>query len=316
MLLLQIIGDQVSPLGWSLYHFLWQVMLVASLYSLACLIWGRNARWRYALACFFLGVALLLPAWQIWMIFSRHHGIALGVGPPESLLPWMTWVALLWLCLAGAISIRTLLGADELSKLWLADASEDVKLNLTVEDVARQLGLKKAPRIVRSKAADVLAVIGGARPTIVVPAAMPDSFTEAQLRALLAHEVAHVSRRDPLVNFVLSIMESLVFFHSAAAWLAGEVRLAREYCCDDIAVQFSGNALAYARGLTALAKMPGLKTRAALSANGGDLKTRVVRLVLNGSADKEAFSDLRKFILWLTSAATLAAAAKVLCRIM
>jgi beta-lactamase regulating signal transducer with metallopeptidase domain len=194
----------------------------------------------------------------------------------------MTWVALLWLCLAGAISIRTLLGADELSKLWLADATEDVKLNLTVEDVARQLGLKKAPRIVRSKAADVLAVIGGACPTIVVPAAMPDSFT----------------------------------FHPAAAWLAGWVRLAREYCCDDIAVQFSGNALAYARGLTALAKMPGLKTRAALSANGGDLKTRVVRLVLNGSADKEAFSDLRKFILWLTSAATLAAAAKVLCRIM
>ena len=69
-------------------------------------------------------------------------------------------------------------------------------------------------------------------------------------------------------------MESLVLFHPAVMWLTAEVRRAREYCCDDIAVQSSGDALAYARGLTALARLPGLGTRAALYANGGDLKAR------------------------------------------
>lgn len=316
MLLLQIVADQLSPLGWSLYHFLWQGMLVASIYSIACSIWGRNARRRYALACFFLGVVLVLPIWQVWMIFSRHHGIALGVGPPESLLPLMTWMALLWLCVAGAISVRTLLGASQLSRLWLDDASEDLQLTTTVQEVAEHLGFKRAPRIVRSEAADVMGVIGGLRPVIVVPTKLPNGLEGAQLRALLIHELAHISRRDPPVNLVLSVVESLVFFHPATAWLAGEVRQAREYCCDDVAVKFSGDALAYARALTALAKMPGLETRAALSANGGDFKARVVRLVLTRRPVSEVLTDARRSIFWLTSAVGVAAVAKVLCRFM
>jgi beta-lactamase regulating signal transducer with metallopeptidase domain len=316
MLLFRLIGDQLGPLGWSLYHFLWQGMLVASLYSIARLICGRDMRRRYVLACLFLGVALIIPAWQIWMILNRHHGVSLGIGPPESLLPGMTWVALFLLCIAGTISVRTLLAANELRRVWLDAASEDAELNLVARDVARQLGLKETPRIVRSTAADVMAVIGAAHPVIVVPAKMPACLTEAQFRALLAHEIAHVSRRDPLINFGLSILESFIFFHPAAAWLAGEVRITREYCCDDVAVQSSDDALAYARGLTALAKMPGLKTRAALSANGGDLKARVVRLVSKESRNKEAFSNGKRFIFWLAGAAILVGASKLLCRLM
>lgn len=316
MLLFQLIGDELSPLGWSFYHFLWQGMLVASFYCAACLIWGTDARRRYGLACFFLAVELLLPAWQIWMILERHHGLALGIGPPEGLLPWMTWAALLWLCLAAALSLCTVRRAGELSRAWLGNAVEDMQLNETAQSVAKQVGLKRAPRVLRSRAADVMAVIGRARPTVIVPAAMPDCLTNAQFRALLAHEMAHVSRRDPLVNFTLSVLESLVLFHPAAAWLAGEVRRVREYCCDDIAAQVPGDALAYARGLTVLARMPGLKTRAALSASGGDLKARVVRLVSKGSLAEGTLSDGRSLILWLIGAATLVAAAKVLCRLM
>jgi beta-lactamase regulating signal transducer with metallopeptidase domain len=176
--------------------------------------------------------------------------------------------------------------------------------------------VEETQNIVRSKAADVMAVIGAARPIIVVPAKMPDCLTEAQFRALLAHEIAHVSRRDPLVNFGLSILESLLFFHPAAAWLAGEVRITREYCCDDVAVESSGDALAYARGLTTLAKMPGLNTRAALSANGGDLRARVVRLLSSESLSKEAFSNGRRFIFCVAGAGILVGVSKLLCRLM
>jgi bla regulator protein blaR1 len=316
MLLFRLIGDHLGPLGWSLYHFLWQGMLVASLYSIARLICGRDMRRRYVLACLFLGVALLLPAWQVWMILNHHHGVSLGIGPPESLLPWMTWMALFLLCIAGTVSVRTLLATDELRRVWLDAATEDVQLDLVAHEVAKQLELKQTPCIVRSTAADVMAVIGAAHPIIVVPAKMPACLTKAQFRALLAHEIAHVSRRDPLVNFGLSILESLVFFHPAAAWLAGEVRITREHCCDDVAVQSYGDALAYARGLTTLAKMPGLKTRAALSANGGDLKARVVRLLSKESLNKEAFSNGKRFIFWLAAAAILVGASKLLCRLM
>jgi hypothetical protein len=125
--LFHAVADQFNPLGWSFYHFIWQGMLVAALYSAGCLVCGADARRRHALACFFLGVSLVLPIWQIWMILVRHHGLALGNGPPERLLDWMTWAALLWIGVAGAISLRTLAGAVILRRQWLADATEDAE---------------------------------------------------------------------------------------------------------------------------------------------------------------------------------------------
>ena len=116
MILFELIGDQFGPLGWSLYHFLWQGMLVAALYGVACLLCGDNARRRNALASLFLVVAIGLPAWQIWMILVRHHGLALGIGPPESLLPWISLAALLWLFVAAALSASTLIRAGTLKQ--------------------------------------------------------------------------------------------------------------------------------------------------------------------------------------------------------
>jgi bla regulator protein blaR1 len=315
MLLFHLIGDELGPLGWSLYHFLWQGMLVAAAYSVSCLTCGRNVRRRYVLACCFFALALFLPAWQVWMILNRHHGLALGIGPPERLLPWMTWAALIWIGLATAMSIRTFFATERLSQRWLAEAFDDAILSRIAQDVASHSGLSPAPRVRRSSAADAMVVLGVACPIIIVPATMP-AITNAQFRSLLAHEMAHVARRDAPVNFGLSLVESLVLFHPAAAWLAQEVRKLREYCCDDVAVRVSGDAVAYARGLTALARMPGMNPRSALSANGGDLKARVLRLVFRESLARNILVDGTRFIVWLTAAITLAAAAQALCRVM
>ena len=314
--LFHAVADQFNPLGWSFYHFIWQGMLVAALYSAGCLVCGADARRRHALACFFLGVSLVLPIWQIWMILVRHHGLALGNGPPERLLDWMTWAALLWIGVAGAISLRTLAGAVILRRQWLADATEDAVLSETARSVALQISLKRPPRVLRSRIVDVPAVLGWWRPVVMMPSEMPGCLTDARLRAILAHELAHVERRDPLINLVQSVLEPFVLFHPAAAWLAGEVRKAREHCCDDIAVDVSGDAIGYARGLTSLAKLRGLENRAALSASGGDLKARVVRLVAKRRFAWWIWSDAGRFLCWLGCAAVLRCASEIVCRMM
>ena len=163
---------------------------------------------------------------------------------------------------------------------------------------------------------DVVAIVGWRSPTIVIPEEMPGYLHDSQLRALVAHELAHVRRYDPLLNLVLSLLESFVFFHPAAAWLAGEVRRLREYCCDDTAVQVSGDAISYARGLTALAKMPGLRTRTILSANGGDLKMRVLRLVAKRNLANAFLSDALRCTFWLTCAVSLVVISKIVCELM
>jgi beta-lactamase regulating signal transducer with metallopeptidase domain len=316
MLLFYMICYLLSPLGWSFCQFIWQGMLVAALYSACCLLCAADARRRHALACFFLGAACVLPMWRICLIPVRHHGLTLAKGPPASLLCLIRWTALIWICIAGARSIHALSEAVMLRRQWLGDAAEDMGLTESAQQVSKQIGLNRPPRVLRSPTADVLAVLGWWRPVVVIPGEMPLDLTHAQLRAILAHELAHVMRRDSLINLVLSALEPVVMFHPAAAWLSRELRKAREHCCDDIAVATCGDAIGYARGLTALAKLGAHDRRAVLCATGGDLMARVVRLVTRQSFAWRIWSDGGRFVFWLGCAVVLMRVCAVVCRMM
>ena len=71
-----------------------------------------------------------------------------------------------------------------------------------------------------------------------------------QVEALLAHELAHILRKDYLVNILQSIVDILFFYHPGVRWISSQVRAEREHCCDDIAVSLSGNSLNVAKALT------------------------------------------------------------------
>jgi hypothetical protein len=119
--------------------------------------------------------------------------------------------------------------------------------------------------------------IGWLKPAILLPAATVAGLTVEQLEAVLAHEIAHIRRRDYLVNVLQVAVETLLFYQPAVWWISSRVRFERELCCDDEAVRATGNALGYARALTLLEK---LRVPApALSGAGGSLRYRVLRLV-------------------------------------
>ena len=48
--------------------------------------------------------------------------------------------------------------------------------------------------------------------------------------------------------------ETLLFFHPVVWWISNRIRVERELCCDDVAVNTCGDALGYARALTTLAR--------------------------------------------------------------
>jgi beta-lactamase regulating signal transducer with metallopeptidase domain len=73
-----------------------------------------------------------------------------------------------------------------------------------------------------------------------------------QLRAVLAHELAHVRRGDYAANLWQLVADGLLFFHPAARWISRRIRVEREYCCDDVAVDMAGDPAVYARALVAL----------------------------------------------------------------
>ena len=114
---------------------------------------------------------------------------------------------------------------------------------------------------------------------MLVPAATLAGLSASQLELVLAHELAHIRRRDYLVNLLQTAVETLLFYHPAVWWVSGRMRVEREHCCDDLAVAACGNPVGYAR---ALADLEGLGTRGpvlAMAASGGSLFDRVARLV-------------------------------------
>jgi hypothetical protein len=99
------------------------------------------------------------------------------------------------------------------------------------------------------------------------------------VEALLAHELAHVKRHDYLFNVAQSIAEALLFYHPAVWWVSGQIRAERELCCDDAAIAACGDVLTYARALTNFESNRPSHAGAALTANGGSLRSRISRLL-------------------------------------
>jgi beta-lactamase regulating signal transducer with metallopeptidase domain len=74
--------------------------------------------------------------------------------------------------------------------------------------LARELGLRRAPRV--SRCADLATPIafGCLRPEIGLPERV-DQLDDGSLRAMLAHELAHLRRRDPAAMCVVTVLQAL-----------------------------------------------------------------------------------------------------------
>jgi hypothetical protein len=110
------------------------------------------------------------------------------------------------------------------------------------------------------------------------------------LESVLAHEVAHIRRRDYLVNILQNLVETLFFYQPAVWWVSSRIRRERELCCDDLVVEMCGDAIGYARALAKLERLRAISPELAISSTGGPLLYRIQRLT--GVAQEQPPSKL------------------------
>lgn len=150
-----------------------------------------------------------------------------------------------------------------------------------VARLARRLGLRARLAVLESRRLAAPVVVGVLRPALLLPVGLAGSLPAAQFEAVLAH----VLRRDYLVNLLQRVAETLMFHHPVVWWLSGVVRAEREHACDEAAVTAQGgDPLPLARALAALEARRGsapLLSMAAVGrrARGGALLSRVQRLL-------------------------------------
>jgi len=107
------------------------------------------------------------------------------------------------------------------------------RLQAIFEQLAKQFGLHSLPHLVTTAApiSPMVWWVGG-RVQIVVPTRLVHQLRPHQLRCVLAHELAHVSRYDYLVRW-LEWLTCVGFWWYPMVWFAQhELRQVEEICCD------------------------------------------------------------------------------------
>jgi beta-lactamase regulating signal transducer with metallopeptidase domain len=119
-----------------------------------------------------------------------------------------------------------------------------------VERLCRSFGMKRRLRIVEAAEGFGPAVVGVIQPVLAIPLSMLTGLPPEALRAVLAHELAHIRRHDYLLNLVQMAIEAVLFFNPAVWWISRQIRIEREACCDAMAAKMLERPLALAEALS------------------------------------------------------------------
>jgi beta-lactamase regulating signal transducer with metallopeptidase domain len=310
----------IQVTGWTLIHFVWQGALLAVLTAAVLrLCERRSSETRYVVACGSLAAMLVsagVSAAAVWApaaTFSDAHAVAppgsvaVAVMPPtddasrfanvrpgifdlNASLPLLVWT---WL--AGVVFFLARFSAG----WWRIHGLRSAAMGQAVsawqesgERLARRLGFETMFRVVESTLVQAPTVIGWMRPIILLPAAVLANLTPGQIEALLAHELAHIRRRDYAVNVLQTLAESLLFFHPAVWWVSSRIRQEREHCCDDVVVELYGEPASYAEALAELASWRTRGAALAVGAADGPLLRRIRRLLRVPEDEPRALSGI------------------------
>src|SRR4029079_18948894 len=108
---------------------------------------------------------------------------------------------------------RLISGYFQLSALKRRGTPAPETIRSAVHNLAARMGLTRTVRVLMSTLTDAPGVAGFLRPVILLPVSSLSGLTTQQLEVILAHELAHIWRYDPLVNALQILIETLLFYH-------------------------------------------------------------------------------------------------------
>ncbi|HEU0177593.1 MAG TPA: M56 family metallopeptidase [Blastocatellia bacterium] len=132
----------------------------------------------------------------------------------------------------------------------LTDLPEHVRT--IVRESQTALGASRV-RILCSTSVPAPIATGGFNPLIILPEQLLLETDRGVLTAAIGHELAHVLRRDYLLNLIYEIISLPLSFHPATALVKRRIKETRELSCDELVIEKLLDATVYARSLVHLA---------------------------------------------------------------
>ena len=172
--------------------------------------------------------------------------------------------------------------------------------------VERNMGMKKGTLLAFSPGETEPGVFGILRPVLLWPRGLSDRLNDAQIEAILSHEVEHVRRRDNLSVAIHALTEAIFWFHPLVRWMSTRLNEERERACDECVIGGNARPETYAESILKVCEFCLEPSSPCISGvSGADLKQRIVHIMSRGSGT--ALSMWRKAVLVSAAAFILAA---------
>jgi type II secretory pathway component GspD/PulD (secretin) len=197
--------------------------------------------------------------------------------------PVARWPAVLWLWGTVCVGVGLLAPRWVLVRVWFrAPGAVPVGSVERVMRLARRLGLSRRVRLVECSRLAGPVAFGVLHPTVGLPPDFWTAHTESEQEAMLAHELAHLARQDPLWHTAADVVAACLWWHPMVWWGRRQLRAASESAADEASLVVENGPTLLAGCLVALASR--LKQRGVLGLLGmagfrSDLGRRVERLL-------------------------------------
>jgi beta-lactamase regulating signal transducer with metallopeptidase domain len=144
-------------------------------------------------------------------------------------------VPLLFFCWVGGGVFYALVAAVRVVRFHLAVREmlpASGALDRLVRETAGKLGVRRTPDVRCAESVESPLFWCVLRPTIVLPLRLLRHFDEQQVRMILAHELAHLRRRDHWVR-AIELIVAVVYWWNPLVWfIRRQVHQSEELCCD------------------------------------------------------------------------------------
>ena len=162
---------------------------------------------------------------------------------------WIAAAAWIYLAVALVLLTRIVVGIEFSRRLLRAAHDiDDRRATQRLASWADAAGLTSVPKAAESDLISVPVTLGALRSTILLPLEWRE-WDEAKLDAVIAHEVAHVARRDGMTQRLSLLHRALFWFSPLAWWLDRKLAELAEQASDEAALSCGADRNEYARTL-------------------------------------------------------------------
>jgi TonB family protein len=286
----------LKRLGPQVQHVAWVVTLGLAILTPALPLW----RWVLSAVSMSTGVAENLSIVFVAAEGGRSKAGSVALLSPTLILVLLVFygIALLYFAVRLASSLyltaRVLRGACPLSL--------DPDKNSLWSRCLRTLSIRDA-LVLGSGRISGPVTIAFRRPVLLLPLGFSEGCSDRDFLAALAHECAHMGRRDFQKNLLYEIASLAIAFHPVTWMVKAKIAQTREMICDAIATERLIDSHTYTQSLLRLATMVSLSSRVSPSHAIGIFDANILEeRIMTMQTKKRRFSPFVKYGLILPAA--------------